>query len=181
MSLRIESVGSWEWWCHNACIHAYYCFIHILILFPLFPLSPSPFLLPPFPPLPHTLQTSGIIVLVMLFSSCLCCCSVFSLCCGDFPKAVKIIGVVLFIIVCLALSVYIGWVALGTYFATEIRSADTVCRNTIIYLCLLYIYLVVLALVGIVLVVWKCHDLRTKSKSSAVPSHKVPKSERGST
>ena len=161
-------------------MHAYYYFIRILILFPLF--------LPLFPPFsffllsPHTyLQTSGIIVLVMLFSSCLCCCSVFSLCCGDFPKAVKIIGAVLFIIVCLALSIYIGWVALGTYFAISIRSADTVCRNMIVYLCLLYIYLVVLALVGIVLVVWKCHDIRTKSKSSSAPAHKIPKSDRGST
>ena len=124
------------------------------------------------------LQTSGIIVLVMLFSSCLCCCSVCSLCCGDFPKAIKIFGVVLFILVCLALSVYIGWIALGTYFAIEIRSASSVCRNVIVYLCLLYIYLIVLALVGIVLVVWKCHDLRTKSNTPA--SHRVSKSGRGS-
>ena len=142
------------------------CTLHTLTSFSL-PSSP----LPP-PPHTHTPQTSGIIVLVMLFSSCLCCCSIFSLCCGDFPKAVKIVGTILFILVCLALSVYIGWVALGTYFAIEIRSADTVCRNMIIYLCLLYIYLVVLALVGVTLVVWKCHDVRTKLNAPSQPERK---------
>lgn len=79
------------------------------------------------------------------------------------------------IVVCLALSVYVGWVALGTYFAIEIRSASTICRNTIVYLVLLYIYLVVLALVGVILVVWKCHDVRTKSD---LPSGVVKKSGR---
>ena len=154
-------------------------FIHTTVLYPYsLSLSLSLSLSPPLPPFLHTPQTSGIIVLVMLFSSCLCCCSVFSLCCGDFPKAVKIIGAILFIIVCLALSIYIGWIAIGTYFAIEIRSADTVCRNMIVYLCLLYIYLVVLALVGIVLVVWKCHDIRTNSSTARAPSHKVSKSQR---
>ena len=120
-----------------------------------------------------TSQTSGIIVLVMLFSSCLCCCSIFSLCCGDFPKAVKIIGALLFIVVCLALSIYVGWIAVGTYFAIEIRSADAVCRNMIIYLVLLYIYLVILALVGVILVVWKCNDVKKRSQSPSEPAAKT--------
>ena len=117
----------------------------------------------------HT-QTTGIIVLVMLFSSCLCCCSIFSLCCGNFPKAVKIAGAIALIIMCLALSIYIGWVAVGTYFAIQIRSADAVCRNTIVYLVLLYIYLVVLVLVGLVVVIWKCHDVSTRSQAVSTDS-----------
>ena len=52
-----------------------------------------------------------------------------------------------------------GWLALGTYFVIRERSGSTICRNTLIEVILLYVYLFVLAIVVMVAVVWKCHDL----------------------
>lgn len=100
-------------------------------------------------------QASGIIAMIMIFTSCICCCSFSALCMGSCPKTVRICGCVGFIIVLVVLSFFLGWIALGTYFVIQIHSASTVCRNTIMYLVLLYAYLFVLTIMGIVVLTWR--------------------------
>lgn len=115
---------------------------------------------------PSLSQTSGTIVLIMLFSSCVCCCSYFALCSSEAPsfKVVKICGVFGCIISLLATSIFIGWVALGTYFVINIHGAATICRNTIMYLALLYVYLLVVGITGCVVMMSRCNDWRTDSR-----------------
>ena len=89
-----------------------------------------------------------------------------AVCCGDFPRVIKIVGIIGLIITALGLLVYSGWVAMGTYFVIKVHSADTICRNTIIYVVVLYVYLAVILLVGVVIMCWKCHQLRVNWQSS---------------
>lgn len=106
-------------------------------------------------------------MLVMIFSSCICCCSYFALCSSEAPslKAIKVCGIIGCIISFLATSIFVGWVALGTYFVVNIHGAGSVCRNTILYLALLYVYLLVMAIAGGVVVVSRCNDWRKDSGS----------------
>lgn len=106
------------------------------------------------------LGTTGIIVTIMIIASCLCCCSFAALCSSGCPKIMRICGCVGFIITLIAVSLYTGWVALGTYFVIKIHGGESICRNTIMYLVLLYVYLVVLTIASCVVSVWKCNDLR---------------------
>jgi hypothetical protein len=120
------------------------------------------------PSLPSTLihtphQTTGIIATIMIIASCLCCCSFAALCSTGCPKVMRICGCIGFIITVAAVSLYTGWVALGTYFVIKIHGAEAVCRNTIMYLVLLYVYLVVLTVASSVMLVWKCNDWRKEA------------------
>lgn len=54
----------------------------------------------------------------------------------------------------LVLAVYLGWVAVGTYFVLKLHSWNALCRNTVIYVVLLYVYLVILLVVGVVICAW---------------------------
>ena len=66
-----------------------------------------------------------------------------------------------------ATAVFVGWVVLGTYLVLKIRGADTICRNTIAYLALMYLYLVVLLIVGMVgITVWQCKDRNNGQQST---------------
>ena len=66
-----------------------------------------------------------------------------------------------------ATAVFVGWVILGTYLVLKIRGADTICRNTIAYLALMCLYLVVLLIVGMVgITVWQCKDRNNGQQST---------------
>ena len=118
-------------------------------------------------PFPSLSQTTGIIVTIMIVASCLSCCSFAALCsAGDCPRAIRICGCVGAIIVLAALSVYMGWVALGTYLVIKLHGNESVCRNTIVYLVLLYAYLIILAILCFVLLLWKCNDWRKSIKTN---------------
>ena len=106
------------------------------------------------------LQTSGVFVIIMIVASCLCCCSGGCLCTSGMPKGCRICGVISLLIGVAATVVFMGWVALGTYFVLKIRGADTICHNTITYLALMYLYLLVLLIVGVVICLWQCNDWR---------------------
>ena len=108
-------------------------------------------------PSSHT-QSTGILVFVMIFVSFIYCCSLLAVCCGDFPKPIRICGIIGFIITGLGLTVYSAWVAMGTYFVIKIHSGDPICTNTVVYVVILYVYLVVLLLVGMVVGCWKCKE-----------------------
>lgn len=102
---------------------------------------------------------------VMVPVSLICCCSMLALCCGNFSKVVKICGIIGFIITCLGITVYAAWLAMGTYFVIRVHSGDEICRNTIVYVVILYIYLIVLLLVGVVMMCWKCKEIRSNKKT----------------
>lgn len=105
-------------------------------------------------------------VFVMIFISCIFCCSTLTLCCGNFPKPITILGIIGIIITILGLSVYAAWVAMGTFFVIKIHSADAVCRNTLVYVILLYVYLAVFVLLATILSCWKCNEYRIKMMSN---------------
>ena len=125
--------------------------------------SPSP--LPISSPLPPLPQSTGIIVIIMLVASCLCCCSYIALFSPGCPKLMKKCGCVILIIAFIFVSIYIAWVALGTYFVILIDGTEAICRNTIMYLVLLYVYLIVLVIAFAIFLVWKCYDLRVESRA----------------
>lgn len=92
----------------------------------------------------------------MIFSSCIFCCSIICITTPTFPKIIRGCGVIFFILALVAVSVFLGWVALGTYFVIEIRGADTICRNTIMYLILFYVYIVVVVIALLIALLYKC-------------------------
>ena len=117
-------------------------------------------------------QNSGIFVMLMVVASCLCCGAYICLCCGDFPRGVTIVSIICFILVILAGALFIGWVALGTYLLTtygaSVIISKALCRNTAIYVVLLYIYAMVFIVVCIAAGVWKICNLGSK------PNIKMP-------
>ena len=117
-------------------------------------------------------QNTGIFFILMVVASCLCCGAYICLCCGDFPRAVTICSIICFILVILAGALFIGWVALGTYLLTTYGASviltQTLCRNTAIYIVMLYIYLILFIVVCIAAAVWKICNLGQK------PNIKMP-------
>ena len=112
------------------------------------------------------MQTSGVIVLTMILTSCICCTAFVGLCSADFGRGVRIISAIGCIIVLLVLAVYLGWVAAGTYLVLKLHSGDALCRNTVIYVVLFYVYLVILVVVGMAMIVWKIRDWVSSKKKS---------------
>ena len=96
----------------------------------------------------------------MIFSSCICCCSYFILCSSEAPdiRACKICGLVGLIISLMAAALFVGWVGMGTYFITKINNDAAICNNTITYLTLLYVYLLVGAMATCVVLGSRCYD-----------------------
>lgn len=90
----------------------------------------------------------------MVLTSCICCSSFAGLCSEGLPRAIRIVSAIGAIVVFLVLVVYLGWVAAGTYFVLKLHSWNALCRNTVIYVVLLYAYLVILLVVGLVMCVW---------------------------
>lgn len=108
------------------------------------------------------LTNTGIVVMMMLIASCVCCVGFVGLCCGDLPVVARIIGVVCLIIAAVAALLYTGWIAYGTYAVS--KQPD--CINALVYLALMYFYLFVFLGASVVAVVWKLYDLRTGGKQS---------------
>lgn len=90
----------------------------------------------------------------MVLTSCICCSSFAGLCSEGLPRAIRIVSAIGVIIVFLVLAVYLGWLAMGTYFVLKLHSWDALCRNTVIYVVLLYVYLLILVVVGVVMCLW---------------------------
>ena len=88
-------------------------------------------------------------------SCCVCC----GLCCS-FPKKVKIAACITAIPVLLFFSVYVAWIALGTYLVAlmdgDLRNKK-VCRNVTAYIAFLYLYLFCLSVFGLIVLIWKLH------------------------
>lgn len=88
--------------------------------------------------------------------SCCVCCG----CCCSFPKKIKIAACVLAIPVSILLSAYIAWLAFGTYLVVVMNSNrrnKVVCRNIIVYVVIMYIYLGCLIIFGLIVCLWKIH------------------------
>jgi len=104
--------------------------------------------------------------MVMILTSCICCVAFVGLCSGDFGRAVTILSAIGCVIVLLVLVVYLCWVAAGTYFVLRIHSGDALCRNTVIYVVLFYVYLVILLVVGLAMIVWTIRNkINSKKKT----------------
>lgn len=107
-------------------------------------------------------------------------CCVF---CGlsyNFPKIVKIIAAITIIPVSLLIILFLSWLALGTFLSTVMdshaRLTNLLCRNIVVYLIILYLYLFCLIGFGVVVAVWKIHGCYKDKKSGGVSYTKVTKS-----
>lgn len=114
------------------------------------------------PSLNTFLTNTGIVVMIMLIASCICCVGFVGLCCGDLPLAARIVGAVCLIVAAVAALLYSCWIAYGTYAIT--KQPD--CINALVYLMLMYFYLFVFLGASVVAVIWKLYDLRTGGKQA---------------
>lgn len=95
------------------------------------------------------------------------------MCCGCFcnlPKAVKIAAGITIIPIVVLMLLYGGWLVIGTVLFNDMNSnlsSKKVCRNIIVYVILLYIYLLLLVGFGIIVFIWKCYDVSTSKKTAA--------------
>lgn len=54
----------------------------------------------------------------------------------------------------------------------KIHGAETICRNMIMFLVLLYVYLIVLVIFSCVVMAWKCKDWMAESSGKEGPMRK---------
>ena len=64
--------------------------------------------------LTHT-QNTGIVVMMMLIASCICCVGFVGLCCGELPSVARIIGAVCLLIAAIAAVLYCGQCIIYTH------------------------------------------------------------------
>ena len=113
------------------------------------------------------MQYTGIVVICAIMGL-LCCCGVSCGLCCKCPRAVKIVAAVTIIPASLCLLLYFIWLALGTYLIVLTNSdaySASICRNTLVYLIFLYIYLICGVVFWIIVCLWKINSVRS-SKSS---------------
>ena len=55
-----------------------------------------------------THQNTGIVVMMMLIASCVCCVGFVGLCCGEFPLIARVIGAVCLAVTAVAAFLYTG-------------------------------------------------------------------------
>ena len=98
--------------------------------------------------------------------SCCVCCGCFF----DFPRQVKIVAGVILIPVIVLMVLYGAWLAIGTVLLYDMNSdlaRKKICRNVIVYLVVLYIYMILLIGFGIIVCIWKCYNVHKSGKSAS--------------
>ncbi len=108
----------------------------------------------------HT-QSTGIVAMLMIFTSCLCCGSFWGLFCGDFHRLIKMMSVVGFLITGTSYVILLLWLVLGTYLLIMMGGEallESVCRNLVIYLVFMYIFAFVFFGATVIACVWQCHS-----------------------
>lgn len=108
------------------------------------------------------LTNTGIVVMMMLISSCICCVGYVGLCCGDLPTYARIIGVVCLIVAAVGALLYSGWIVYGTF----ALSKQPDCINALVYLALMYFYMIVFIGACVVGIIWKVYDTMSGGKQS---------------
>jgi hypothetical protein len=108
------------------------------------------------------LQNAGIVVMIMLIGSCVCCVGFVGLCCGEFPLVARVIGAICLLVAAVTALLYSGWLAYGAFALT--KQPD--CVTAVVYLLLMFFYLFVFIGASVVGVIWKLYDLRTGGKQS---------------
>ena len=91
-------------------------------------------------------QQTGLVILMMLFTTCVCYLAFVALCCGDFGRLGRICGLVSFCIVAAALIIYFVWLGTGTYFLVVLDPSEltrSACRSYAFYMGFLYAYICV--------------------------------------
>ena len=84
--------------------------------------------------------------------------------------AVKIAAGITIIPVVVLMLLYGAWLAIGTVLFSDMNSnlsSKKVCRNIIVYVILLYIYMLLLIGFGVIVFIWKCYDVSTSKKTAA--------------
>lgn len=113
---------------------------------------------------------TGLIILMMLFTSCVCYIAFVALCCGDFGRPGRICGIIGFCIVASALIIYAIWLGAGTYFLIVLDPDEltrSACRSYAFYMGFLYAYICVFIIVCIIGCIWRVHDLATKDEKKS--------------
>lgn len=103
-----------------------------------------------------------------IFSSCVCCVSYVGLCC-ELPSWAKILGAIGIAIVAIIFSIFLSWLAGGVYLVAnfdKVALLTDVCRNVMIYVVLLVVYLVTVCVVGMVWCVWRARDLQRRGRTT---------------
>ena len=115
-------------------------------------------------------QTSGIVILITLATTCLFCCSFVGLCCGGLPNAVIYVSAVGVVIALLGYTLLLAWVGVGTYLAAEVQeSTGENCINYYVYLAFFYAFILVLLLFSLVSLVWKLRNPVKENLLSKLP------------
>ena len=115
-----------------------------------------------------SLQNTGIIVTLTIFSSCVCCISYIGLCCG-LPSWAKILGAIGITIVIITFTVYTIWMAGGVYLILtfdKLALFTSVCRNVLVYTVFLGVYFVTVVVVAVVWCVWRVGEERRKARTT---------------
>ena len=63
---------------------------------------------------------------------------------------------------------YGAWLAIGTVLLYDMNSSlarKKICRNVIVYLVVLYIYMILLIGFGVIVSIWKCYNVHKSGKS----------------
>ena len=121
----------------------------------------------------YTMQNTGIVVTLTIFSSCVCCVSYVGLCCG-LPTWAKILGAIGIAIVAMTFSIYTVWMAGFIIFTFDKLALFTsVCRNMVIYTVFLGVYFVTVVIVGVVWCVWRVREQRRRERSTPRQRHQT--------
>ena len=95
--------------------------------------------------------------------------------------AVKILGIIGFVLLLIALALYIVWLAYGSYLLTLFQSGaftNSLCRGMVVYVVLMYIYLFIFFGFLIATCVWTIFgqkgDDSKKSREGAKSNLKMP-------
>jgi hypothetical protein len=130
------------------------------------------------------LRYTGISVLAVIVGvsvSCFVCCGL----CLGFPRPVKIAAAICIIPAAIFLAFYVAWLAMGTYLLARMDHqyiiATTICRNILVYIIFLYIYLIFIIGFGIIVAIWKINRIAKGGKKAAYtrPTKSAKSSESG--
>ena len=127
------------------------------------------------PPALSLMQYTGIVVIVAMMGLMCCCCISCGLCLSC-PRMVKIVAAITIIPASLCILFYFVWLALGTFLIAMTGSdaySKSTCRNILVYLIFLYLYLICAVVFWIIVGLWRINSLRS-SKSSSKKKTLIP-------
>ena len=106
-----------------------------------------------------------------------CCFSYVGLCCGlNLPRVVKVLAVLGFVLLALAIFIYLIWLGVGVWLITTMGGTSitfqSICRRIITYVVFMVMYIIVLIGVIVATAIWSIHGTKEDANKQARPSKK---------